>query len=105
MPNTGTHHEKVSWGTRTARQVCKLVDVMRKLPPVVQANWRGQVRAGLILDQQGVAQEGDHIYNLSQQDPVRGVPIIHLQHTQSPHLDYINMCLLLAHDAEGMADS
>jgi len=106
LPNTGTHHKKVSWGTRTAWQVCKLVDIMRKLPPVVQADWCRQVRAGLILDQQGIAQEGDDIDDFSQQDSVRGVPIIHLQHTQSLHSGCINMCLFLAHDADlGTADS
>ena len=50
---------------------------------MLQAVGGGKVRAGLVLHQQGVTQVGDHVGALSEQDPVGGVSIIHLQY--KPH--------------------
>ena len=72
------HHKLVPGGPRAAGQVGELVHVSGQLAPVIYPIRGVEVRAGLVLDEQGVTEVGYDVDALSQEDSAGGVPVIHL---------------------------
>ena len=72
------YHKFVPRGPCAAGQVGELVHVSGQLASVIYPIRGVEVRAGLVLDEQGVTEVGYDVDALSQEDSAGGVPIIHL---------------------------